>query len=322
MSEFFNIFSCGWGFEKLKLVIKTIIILRFPSMKQCIDTVAKEIVNSIYDKEISNSVYDREHHFVYYLNGYRIVGIVKCRLDSTGITAATTTIRILNIIDPQMKELQIKYGINEKIEIVNGRPTIYIKYVPPELRLNGTDGMVLGYESLFNFISDQPATTVIIDFPDRNETSIIQYLDFNVSIGVISGGAPGRYFIGYIEYNNIRYNIDVIDDDDTTIGDYVRYALNGNTLRVRMRHGQDLKSYENLFIWIGNQHVVKKIRTIRNASRMLDKYSDELKSAQRVISELKDQIAELSKRLSEYEISANNKQNAMTIYTDLITFAT
>lgn len=291
-------------------------------MKPCIDTIAKEIVNSIYDKEIANSVYDREHHFVYYLNGYRIVGIVKCRLGSAGITAATTTIRILSIIDPQMKELQIKYGSAEKIETVNGRSTIYIKYVPPELRLNGTDNMVLGYESLFDFISDQPHTIDIIEFPDRNETSIIQYLDFTVSIGVISGGAPGRYFIGYIEYNNIRFNIDAIDDDDTTIGDYVRYALNGNTLRVRMLHGQGLKPYENLFIWIKNQHVVKKIRTIRNASRMLDKYSDELKSDQRVISELKDQIAELSKRLSEYETSATNKQNAMTIYTDLITFAT
>ena len=270
-------------------------------MKQDIDAIAKEIVRSIYDNN---------HNFMYYTKGYRICGNI-VKYNSNDVTAKSTTIRITRIFDPSMKELERHLGNEIKIGTYNGKRTIYLKLVPNELKLDGIE-TVLGYEDLFDFLADHSHPN-IIDYTGYNNAPYFQYLDFIVHV---NNASDDNCVIHSIESNSKGYKVITKSNNF-----YTRSVLTESGLLVKTLPKHGLKAYENLFIWIENQYIIKKIQTINKAQEMVDKYTSELKQDQQAIDDLKEQIAKLSKQLAEYENSLSGKKSIMTIYSDLIEFA-
>lgn len=269
-------------------------------MKQSqLDFIAKVIAASIYDGGV---------RFIYYLNGYRIIGHI-IRYNSLDVTAQSTVIHIEKILDNDMKSLQIKFSDETKIGMSNGIKTIYIKGAPSCEQQHDINGTVLEHESLFDFMVDHPRPNTI-DYTEYNDVPCFRYLDCTVHVHT---DTTGDIRVACIEIDEKSYTV-----CEAANIDYTCTQLTSNILYVKMVPKCGLKKYENLFIWIENQRIIKKMQTVDRAQRVIDKIKTGLKRCDEIRVQLKEQIAKLENQLSDLEKNITSEKNTMTIYSDLI----
>lgn len=274
-----------------------------------IDTIAKEITYSTYDDD----------HFIYYLNGYRIVGTLNETRYKTPKTATSVYIHITGILDPSLKILKPVVALDRtEIGTGNGHKMLFIKTASPDQMSNGY-WSVYGYKSLFDYILHQtPENT--IDYNTYNEFHVtsFQYLDFTVHVEPRTLESPQHCVIKYIEESESkRYNIYNMVATDGIL----RFALTEQAIHVKMCPGSDIRIYENLFIWIGNQRATKKIQAIQNANTKIYKYKAKLIQEEKIAAQLREQIAELTKKLAEHTSNTAGIKIKMDLYSDLIKLA-
>ena len=271
----------------------------------------------IIAKGIAASIYTTPYCFMYYLNGYRIIGkiIPQGSIDISTQNAKSMVIDIEKILDRDMKSLQIKFGNDAKFGTFNGIKTIYIKSVPPYEHKRDIVGTVSEYESMFDLMADQSHPNTI-DYTEYNDVSRFQYLDCIVHVRMDVTDASGDIRVVCVEIDRKSYTV----CEATNIG-YARTQLTSSILYVKLVPKPELKKYENLFIWIEDRHIIKKLQTIQNAERIVNKIKTGLERCDEIRVQLKDQIAKLENQLTDLEKNITSEQNTMAIYLDLIKLA-
>lgn len=274
-----------------------------------IDTIAKEITYSAYD----------DNHFIYYLNGYRIVGKLNETRYGTPRTAMSVYIHITGILDPSLKVLKPVVALDRtEIGTGNGHKMLFIKTASPDQMSNGY-WSVYGYKSLFDYILHQtPENTIDYGTYNKFDVTSFQYLDFTVHVEPRTLESMQQCVIKCIEESNgKRYNIYNMVATDGIL----RFALTEQAIHVKMCPGSDIRIYENLFIWIGNQRSIKKIQAIQNANDRVHKYKAKLDQEEKIATQLREQIAELTKQLADHTSNIAGIKSEMDLYSDLIKLA-
>ena len=155
------------------------------------------------------------------------------------------------------------------------------------------------------------------DYTKYNDVPCFRYLDCTVHVHT---DTTDDIRIVCIEIDEKSYTI----CEAANIG-YACTQLTSSILCVKTIPGCGLKKYENLFIWIENQHIIKKMQTVDRAQRVIDKIKTELEHDDELrvqlkeqILKLEEQIVKLQNQLSDHEKNIKNKKSTMTIYSDLI----
>lgn len=269
-------------------------------------------------KDIIQSMYDNNHNFIYHLNGYRIVGQIKL-YNSENVDPDNITINITRVINPNLEIIPI---CNCDDYTINGRATHTDECsynIPVNYMAN-----ITCFESLFESIINKPKYEINLkDFKslclERRKPNALTEKENMIDI----------------KYRNSLLAVDVsnADVDDVKIievnstdnsHDYgiefwnKKTSVKGYNVMIQDNHESGLNKYKDLFTWIDDQYILKKIKTIENATNNIQNMRLQYEEYQEKVSDLENQISALNEELKTASSDMKQKKVMLDSYIELV----
>lgn len=263
-------------------------------------------------EEIIQSIYGNDSQFIYHMNGYRFVGQVKS-YQSNNISPDNITIHLTHVINPDLDMVSIctckqTYKISDKLS----------KHQERCAKFEHTTVMTIlsMLSSLFQDVFEQPKYVINLDNVFETEVKMdgalfeIAYKNYELDYTKTDTNTFGTFLkIFTPDKYGESYNIRLWNKKTVVVKDDLMVQTNDKT-------GVEL--YENLFIWILDQYVLKKIKTINDAKNNIKNMELQYEEHKKEVDTLQTQIDKLKKELVDVSSKMHQKKVMLDNYINLV----